>query len=356
MKQKETLIIASGQAGVRLGEIFKNKHKYADNILFFNTNKDDDVKDVNLLDTGEGADGSGRDPGIVIKTIIPKNESMIKDKVTDALKAEKGVKTVVLLNSIGGGSGSAINYHIIKNILIPFKGKDRNIDIISIMVLPFKSSGNPNNSNAAFMINQYYKFIDKISIIPVENDKIYKAPTQGNNTFDDTNENICSILSKIVNYEYFLGKTKDGGLNTLDRNEHSRIFSPSDGFLCYSKVKLNAISDVESVLNNFNIMTCKKLIVMFRTPDGTAADLNLINDLDSIFSNQVKIFVESSLDKDEEPYIEILANGVLLPDYFESNLDTILTRVEKLTEKKESDKGKNSKNLSRAKNKNLLGL
>jgi len=356
MKQKETLIIASGQAGVRLGEIFKNKHKYADNILFFNTNKDDDIKEVNLLDTGEGADGSGRDPGIVIKSIIPKNESMIKDKVTEALKLEKGVKTVVLINSLGGGSGSAINYHIIKNILIPFKAKDRNIDIISIMVLPFKSSGNPNNSNAAFMMNQYYNFIDKISIIPVENDKIYTKPTDGNNTFDDTNDKICSILSTIVNYEYFLGKTKTGGLNTLDRNEHSRIFSPSDGFLCYSKIGMNEISKVESLLNNFNIMTCKKLIVMFRTPDGKSADLNLINDIDAMFSNQVKIFVESSLDKDAEPYIEFLVNGVLLPDYFEGNLETILDRVDKLTQNKEDDKGKNSKNLSRAKNKNLLGL
>lgn len=347
------LFIGSGQCGVTIAESLLNKYGEIisrQNKLFFNTNQDTKTPELVPLKLGDSFLGSGREIKIVMEKIIPPNKELIK-KMVD-LKLTPKINTVVLINSLGGASGSSINYHIVKEILLPYK-ETRDINIIVACILPSQAEGVPATSNSAFMISQYHNLSSKITIIPIENDKSYKQPKTGESTFYSTNQFILDTLYNVLDYEHFLGLPKENGYNTLDKQEYSRIMSPSDGFLIYCKVRDNEIEKLDSALSNFDLATAKKMVVLFRTVKGRSVTLDKIQLLDKMFPAVVKIVAESESEKDNT--VEIIANGCDLPNSFAINVSMVVNRVVSLKEKKIQSKIKNKEALAQAKG-NLLSL
>jgi cell division GTPase FtsZ len=346
MNQDTTLVIGSGQTGTRLASIFSNKYKYTKRI-FFNTNNDDDISDIILLNSGDNKGGSGRNPEYTMSDVMPRYEEKIKKSFIDMFEKNKDITNVVLMNSLGGGSGSGINYWILKNILIPYR-KERNINIISVVVLPIKFEGNPANSNSLVMMNMYYSLSKDVSIIPVDNNFLRSKF----DSFEDMNNHICEIIYRIINYDSFVGTSKTGGLGTLDENEVERICQPNNGFLSYYELYQKNIEDIIYSLNQFDPITCKSLIVLFKTPKDKNVSIETLNHIDKLFTNQVKILAES---EGKEFKIEFICNGINLPSSFEQDVDNVISKISNLKESKSKDKQENKQKVAKA-TKNLLKI
>ena len=350
----QTLIIGSGQTGTTLVNELTQKYWKDCTSLFFNSN--DDVATIpNLIKLRVGKEfaGSGRDLTYVSEVIIPQNETLIKEKVKE--KLTDNIKTVVLVNSTGGASGSGTNLWIIRNLLIPYLEK-RNIAIISVMILPSTAEGMPQTSNSAYLMSQYYSLSKYISLVPIENDIVYRPPAEGESSFQATNAFIIESLRKILDYDIFLGKPKVGGINTLDSAEYGRIVLPSDGFIVYTKVAENDIDKLSNQLSSFDLNSAKKMIVMFRTGKSKHVSFDMIRKIDNIFPNVVKISSESENENSDETFIEILANGLAIPSAFSINTELIVGRVNSLNEAKKDSKVKNKIAFKNVKGKSLLKI
>jgi len=348
---QDVLIIGSGQTGVRLAAIFRDKYQYPkENCLLFNTNNDDDVKNLVILHNRHGFDGSGRNPMFTLETIMPQNEPMLRETVPPKLKKNN---KIILFNAVSGGSGSAINYWLLKEILIPYSKQQRKLDIVSVVVFPLKFEGNPAISNSLAMLNMYYSLSSYISILPVENQKVFYS-AKGQNTFEATNDYLTEIVFKSVNHQYFLGTPKPDGIGTLDKKEVSRILEPANGFLGYAEVDPEKLSKIENPLADFDIRTCKKLIIMIRTPKNKSLDLELLNEFDRLFPEQVKIFSESYSEEDKIT-IDILANGMDVPPKYQEGITSTVEKIEHHKEVKKEAK-KSNKETVRAAGKKLFKI
>jgi len=333
MLKVDTMIIGSGQAGCRLASAYREKFEYDENnVLLFNTASDDAMAKLTLLQEGGQYEGSGRNPLVTLEKIVPPNTSVIKHKIREILN--RRVKTVILFNSMGGGSGSAINYHIMKDILIPHTNTP--INIVCIIVFPFAAEGNPCNSNALAMLNMYYSLCNDITIIPVENDIAYERGVS--NTFDKTNEKISNQINMMINYDNFVGEPKVGGIGTLDKREFSRIIAPSGGFLLYTTLHGKFEADaIESKLSSFGANRGKSMIMLFRTLDNTIVDMSLLNKINGMFPEQLKIIAESR-GKSGGMSIDVLTNGVPIPEKFSHRADEVIAKVDELKARREKDK------------------
>lgn len=345
-----TLIIGAGQTGIRIASMFRDKYNYdKKNVLLFNTNPDDDIKGVTLLHTKNRIDGSGRNPQYTLETIIPQNEIELRDTVEKQLR-DNDIGSVILFNSLSGGSGSAINYFIASEILIPFKANiAKTFDIVSVVINPFSYEGNPAVSNSMAMLNMYFSLTKDISIIPIENDIAYKE-SKGANTFEATNDLISDIVFKTINYDYFLGKPKTEGLGTLDRKEMSRIVEPANGFLAWSKVDIKDLKKISNPLNSFNVATAKKMIVMIRTPQSQSIDLKILERFNNEYPSILKIYAESE-SENENIEIEMIANGINIPESHVKKVNETVENIQNLKTMKKEDKKTNKQTVKVSKNK-----
>jgi hypothetical protein len=340
MNSEKICLIGCGQAGARSSVTFAESFGIS-NTLLFNTTKDDSYKELNILKNENGDEfGSGRNPMYTLENVIPINEDFIKQKV---VKSVAGCNSVILFTSLGGGSGSAISYHIIKNILIPMKETNENLKIYLVGILGFKHEGNPVCSNGIAMLNMFYSLTKDISIFPVQNDISYEEGTE--NTFDTTNKKIVDTIFNVLDYEYFLGKHKSDGIGTLDLREFQRVTGPSNGFLSYISSSLDEFNIKENPLNNFPIKTATSMIVMFRTKEGEAVNLNYLKKLEEMFPNALRIIAESKVENNEESTVDVIVNGLELPDDLMKQAEETIQKVTNLKEDKKEIKKKNKSNL-----------
>lgn len=349
------LFIGAGQAGCTLTQ--QLVQKYGDdfsrgNRLYLNSFSDNaDITDIIKLKVGDEFSGSGRDIKVVNEKIIPPNAKMIKEKVES--KLTDNIDTVVLLNSVGGATGSSTNLHILSEILIPFKEK-RNINIVACLILPSLCEGIPASSNAAYSLQQFYKYSGYVTIFPVDNDKSYRTPSKGETSFFATNNFIIDSLYKMLDYHNFVGTPKKGGVNTLDVNEYNRIMLPANGFTVYTK--FSDLEHIESILSTFDINTAKKMVVLFHTEEGNFVTLEQLQKIDKTFPNVVKITAESQSEQGAGDYVEIIANGVELPASFSINTEIVVTKINTLNESKKEAKIKNKEGFKGVKASKLLKL
>jgi len=347
----KTLFIGSGQAGCRVVNEFIEK--YGDNHfskLLFNTAQDNEIKGtIYLKDKLNKFSGSGKNPLNTLEKIIPENNILIKEAVESKIE---NIDKVVLINSLGGGSGSAINYHIISDILIPYKEEKKDIKILSAVILPFKMEGNPCNSNSVAMLNSYYKLTKHIVLIPIDNNFIFG--NQENVTIENINELICEVLASLIDYNSFVGDVKQNGIGSLDENEFNRVLSPHNGFLLYNEMLIKSFIKKcedgsleyfrDNFFNNFDMTTSSSILFLFRTGNNESIPIIYLDKISKIFNNQLKIFAECSeyIPGENGGLVAIVANGVALPKSFMDNANNIVNLV--VTRKSEiKEKGKSNK-------------
>ena len=334
---KNILIIGSGQGGVRIASLMHKKYDYPkDSLVLFNTNVDDKFDRLHILKDANGTgDGSGRNPIVTLNTIIPENERYIIRIITTSLK-KVNARTVILFNSLGGGTGSMLNHWIAENILIPMRNEN-NLRIFMVPVFGFKHEGNPILSNSIAMLGMYYNLTSDVAVFPVQNDVVYEKGVD--NTYDVTNEKIVDHVFSILDYEYFLGEHKEGGIGTLDKNEHRRITGPCSGFMSFIETPLNKFKSDKNPLNDFKVNTASAMIVMFRTKDGESVDIKYLKTLKSKFPNALKIFAESRVEDDS--IVEIILNGIELPDKFVKQSENIIKSSQDLKQQRKDTKKNN---------------
>lgn len=335
------LVIGSGQAGCRLSSQYAKKYNF-NNLLLFNTSKDNsDLQRVVLLKTGKFAEGSGRNPRITLEQVIPANEELIRNKINQKIES-RNIVQIILFNSLGGGSGAAINYYIMNNILIPLK-QFRELNIYSVPIFGFKHEGPPITSNQLVMLQMYFSLTGYVTIMPFQNDKCYIKDSKS--TYKKTNDFICDSVHKCLDFEYFSGKDKVGGLNTLDRKEYSRMTSPSNGFLIF-KIFDNNKNFRDSNEGEFSIRKAKSLIIMFKTKKSESVDIKILEQLHNVFPDQKRIVAESIADKGDG-YVEVIANGIPIPENFSKEYKQVLKSVEKNKQAEKKDKIKSKTTLKK---------
>ena len=269
-----TLIIGSGQAGCRVADQYAKKYNFNNLILFNTANDNRDIKRITILKDNKFAEGSGRNPRVTLETVIPKNSELIRHKINQKIE-NRNIVQVVLFNSLGGGSGAAINYYIMNDILIPMKDF-REINIFSVPIFGFKAEGNPVLSNQVIMFQMYYSLSNEVTIMPFQNDLCYIETPRS--TYKGTNDFICQSVHKCLDFDYFAGVEKSGGLNTLDRKEYSRMTAPSGGFLIY-KIIDKAKNFDQTNEGDFDIRKAKSLLIMFKTRRSESVFIVIENSL-----------------------------------------------------------------------------
>jgi hypothetical protein len=201
------------------------------------------------------------------------------------------------------------------------------------------------------MMNLYSQISDKVTILPIQNDKIYINGEKS--TFDITNKRICENVCKLIDYDTFVQDPKDDGLGALDKNEFVRITAPIGGFMSFAESEMGSFNLENSPLNNFNIKTASTMIIMFRTKDNRSVDMNIIKKIEETFPKAMKIYAESRSVYEEK--IEILFNGVELPEEFQTDAEETIVKVSNLKENKKQVK-KNVKSSAKIGKKSLFSI
>lgn len=340
---KEILVIGSGQCGISVLSEYKKSYDLS-NYLYFNSAKDNgSLSGVNYLKANHvDLEGSGRNPRVTLEKIIPGNEEMIKEKVSAKIESGK-TKQVVLISSAGGGTGAILNWWIIKNILLDLREK-MGLKIYVALVFGFQSEKNPVVGNGAIQItNFYYPLMNEISVVPFMNDEIFVEG--GSRTYQKTNDHICDVINKIIDFNSFAGKTKENGFNTLDKNEFFRMTQPDNGFISYRRIDLQDIELIENENFVFDIKKSKSLIVMYRTSQNRSINKDVIDQLANIFPFQKRIVAES-LSVNGRNYIEIIGAGIPIPEYFLEMRES-MKEIEFLKKKEEKDISANKKKVEK---------
>jgi cell division GTPase FtsZ len=320
---KKLLVIGSGGCGCRLAELFSKEYKVK-KVLFNTAETDVECNDVILLKDSNGKSfGSGRNPLVTLNEIAPINEELLKESIEKAISFD--VERIITFSSTGGGTGLPLISYITNNIL-----KNKNIPINSILIAPFKSEGNPQNSNSIRMIT---KFIEKcgkyVSPLLLQNDWIH---TRGDkSTFDNTNKSIVEFIYKIFDYKHFIGTIKEGSISTLDENEFNRIMEPTMGFMSVDIVKLSDFNE-ESLCKYYNLNSAKKMIILFQTRDPLP--IEYVEKIHEMFPSPIKIISESK----GKDIIKILSNGLDLPVNFNASINAVLKNIKQYKQNTKTSK------------------
>jgi len=353
MEKKDMILVGSGQCGGRLANTFMERFSVPKkNVVCFNTAEDNKFDNQILLKSEHNEEaGSGRNPLYTLETILPRHKDKLRQELEKKIE-EYGARTFILFSSMGGGSGSAINYYILNEILIPLK-EIHHLNLFLVPVFGFKHEGNPINSNGVAILNLYTSIYKDVTILPIQNDVVFEDGKV--DTFDVTNNKICDNLRKVLDFDFFLGTPKSNGLGTLDKNEFRRITAPQGGFLSYTECSPDDFTFEDNPLNNFDIKTATSIIVMFRTKPKTTVDIKHLKKLEELFPNALRILCES-VSEDNKSKVEIIVNGLEMPEKeFLQIAETTYKKIGNLKEERKEIKGKNKKT-SKLGKKNLFNI
>ncbi len=144
------------------------------------------------------------------------------DRLREILEDYQNEK-VILISSLGGGSGSSSLSYISKILL------ENNCKVFIVGVLPYKKEVNPPLANAVQAIESLMPIINKVSVMLFDNNKLIK---EYENDWIEVNNHIVSRVDYILN---LLSKysSDDYSPLTLDQSElNSVIFG--GGFVDFS--------------------------------------------------------------------------------------------------------------------------
>ena len=341
MKQKSLLCLGTGGCGCRLAQLYSQKFK-TKSILFNTAETDVESEDVILLkDDKDNSSGSGRNPLFTLQTVAPKNKDLMVKKFDNVIK---DVDRIITFSSSGGGTGLPLLSYIVDKILSKY-----NIPIYSIIILPFKSEGNPQCSNSVIMIKKFMEKCSKyVTPMLLRNDTIYVEGER--TTFDLTNESVVDFTDRIFTYDKFNGQRKNNSISTLDEQEFNRILEPANGFLSVNVVRLEDFKD-SPISENYNLNSAKKMLIMFQT-NGIGGKLKYtIDKLHEMYPSPVKIVAESK----GKNIVKVLSNGLELPKFYANDISDVLKNI-KTHKKKVKDSKTKFKTATKKINDSLLKI
>ena len=224
----ERLIIGAGQCGMKLAHRFYTQYteKSKVDLVAFSTSSEDSVgiPSQHLIQVSKEGSGKKYTRG----SDIWRDHA---DSIERALRSYKGTEVIYFV-SAGGGSGSSSVPYILDELI------QRKNKVVLVMVLPFGYETLPFKPNALQSLNtlQSQNYVDKVSVLLFDNDKLSKLYTDVEDLGDEkvmTYANIDKINDHITRTTSFMldmirkyhDPTKASPF-TIDELEHeSVIFS-----------------------------------------------------------------------------------------------------------------------------------
>lgn len=350
----ETLLIGAGQAGTAIARLLAEEFtKNTVDVLLFNTARDiphSDKTEVVVLKNEAGTfDGSGRNPQVTMEKILPPHTESLRKKLVAAVKPNHRV--VMVISSLGGGSGSAISYHINKEILIPLKKELGSFQIVQVVIGASENDQNIVRKNELPMTRMLYDLTRDITILPIYNDRFHEDTRDGG-FFEKTNLNLCRYLVEMFDVERFAGEIKENSLGSLDKNEFvNRGLAPANGFLSWTSFPLSVFDrgkiepkHYDTRANVLDIRSAKTAVIVFKTLQGRSVSPDHIEKVKQLFPDATMIFAESQI---PEGYgeVEILANGIDVSEEMLKASNDVIDEALTLRGKKKDARASNKKRL-----------
>lgn len=179
------LIIGAGQCGMKLAHKFYTQYteKSKADLVAFSTSSEDSIGIPNQHLVQVSKEGSGKK--YTRGSDIWRDHA---DSIERALRSYKETEVVYFM-SAGGGSGSSSVPYILDELI------QRRNKIILVMILPFGYETLPFKPNALQALNtlQSQNYLDKVSVLLFDNDKLSKLYTDVEDMGDEKVRNYANI-------------------------------------------------------------------------------------------------------------------------------------------------------------------
>ena len=344
-------IIAIGQCGNRLGQIFEKKgfrvaYFNFDEVDFFDINgqtfNQNLMKGNKLLLDGKGTGRSVKKG----REYINKYSQIIEDFIETNTSYDK---ITLLLGGLGGGTFSSSVSFFLKTII----KQNKKVGVIATLPKKQTSGGLTTRENTYIILRELKNYPFSFFML-VDNEKISKQMDEKTliKGWSEINE---KIVEKFMSIKKIVQNHSTGqGVGSIDMNEVLRVLV-NGGFTSIINKRIH-FSDLEKITVN-EFLKGQELVKGFDYKNSESFALSFIIS-HAVLPKSVELFVENILKKfnklsesgfygifyrdDYEPYmdINILANGLGLPNVINNRVKNLNRDIERAKEKEVKKKEK----------------
>lgn len=262
--------------------------------------------------------GAGNQPDTA-RRAAEESESEIRELLDD------GTKMVFITAGMGGGTGTGAA-PVIARI-----ARDMNILTVGIVTIPFYWEGTPKIIQALNGVEEMSKHVD--ALLVVNNDRLYQIfpkllAKEGFAKADDTLSVAAKSIAEMITIEGYINvdfadvrtTLKDGGIAIISTGV-------AKGEKRITKAIENALHS--PLLNNNDLFSAKRILIMFTFNDVVMEELKEVNDFMEKFGNDINVIWGANIDSSvgDEVKVSILSTGFDL-----STVEGIIENREKRTD------------------------